>query len=113
MSPHNQQLPETFGYGVFSCLSIELNDSDVEETLYFFHEDKLSAIVWMARFIVFRSFQVIPYQEWVKLGAALNEMCEKVNDQRMVNVTGVAYYIRPLTEDEAKRITVENPLASQ
>lgn len=112
MSHHDQMPPEVFGYGVFSCLAADFGERDAEETLYFFHEDKLSAIVWMARFLVFRAFQVIPYAEWLKLAAALNKMCEEANDERIVAVTGVTYYIRSLTEEEAKRIAVENPLAS-
>lgn len=104
--------PEVFGYGVFSCLTVEFGDEDVEETLYYFSEDKLSAIVWMARFIVFRSFQVIPFSAWVKLATALDEACATINDQKVFSVTGVAYYIRPLTVVEAQTIAVENPLAS-
>ncbi len=89
-------------YGVFSVLTIDFDESDAEEMLYAVHDDKLTALVGMNRLIVYRAFMTIPHEAFKKLVDKLIEKTADIEANMNYNVAGLTYYVRELSEDEAK-----------
>jgi len=99
-------------YGVFSVPSDTYDGDSIkaQETLYNVLDDELQAAVWMGRFIVFRAFHLIPYEDFHKLVNGLTRMVEGKKFRNVVQCAGVTYYIRELTITELRDIALENPL---
>ena len=94
----------TVVFGVYSVPMEQYGMDDAQETLYNVTNDAFSAAVWMGRFIVFRAFHLIPYDDFHKLATTLHKIVEDRRFNAMIRCVDTVFYVRQLTMDEIKDI---------
>lgn len=87
-------------YGVFSKFTVEQDEDDAEESLYYLDDDSLRALVQMGRVVLWRAAWLIPWEDYEKLRQALVKVVEANVISKGFNVAGITYYVREVTDEE-------------
>jgi hypothetical protein len=74
---------------------------DAEETLYHFKDTKKDALVALCKMVVFRAFGDVPIEGFLKIAGRLSEIVANEDISKCLNIGGITYYVRELTESEA------------
>lgn len=87
-------------YGVFSQFTVELDDGDSEESLYWLADTKVESLVQMHRYIMYRAVGLIPLDARRTMDEALQRAVDSEDISKGFNVAGVTYYVREVTQEE-------------
>lgn len=91
-------------FGVYSVPSADYGAEGAVETLYNVQNGEFEAAVWMGRYIVFRAFHLIPYEDFHRLATTLERVVEERRFNTTVRCADVMYYVRALTMAEVGEI---------
>lgn len=88
-------------FGAFSRLAA---DDEGEESLYAVHDTQLAAFIALAKIVIHRAFFLIPHENFHTLTGGLIKIADTENWDKAINVAGLLYYIRPMTQEELEEI---------
>lgn len=91
-------------WGVMSRLSADQSE-DAEETINHVHDDAETALITMGKMVLFRAFGQVHGGTLLNVVTGLEKIVAQKNVHKSVNVGGITYYVRELTEEEIREIS--------